>query len=180
MDGCRAVRNRLPGHRGFHPDVHLGSGNTFIINHAERDAPVLRKACWLVPKGRAARGAENPETAARVVFADACVGLTNDQVGRLDESPRGMRGGVASAAELRSIAPAVANPSECGRHCLLELLTQYTSEGWYSRSVTSPRRRNIHATTGQWCLKCSRSRTDSYGRSKRGQLRSGWGTGPGS
>jgi hypothetical protein len=55
--------------------------------------------------------------------------------------------GAARAAEPMSIAPAVANPSQCGRHCLLSLLTLYT-EALTDNDVSKlPLAANVRATS---------------------------------
>lgn len=95
----QAVRNRCPRHLGLRPDVHLWFRDAPIIDHTEWNAPKLRQTCWFVPKGRAARTAKDPETFARVVFADAAARLADYEVSRLDQAPRRM----SSAGELAAI-----------------------------------------------------------------------------
>lgn len=52
-----------------------------------------------------------------------------------------------AAAEPMSISPAVANPSQCGRRCLLELLTQYTEALTDNEPAKLPLAANVRATS---------------------------------
>jgi hypothetical protein len=108
----QAVRNRCPRHLGLRPDVHLWFRDARIIDDTQWNAPKLRQTCWLVPKGRTARTAKDPEAFARVVFADAAARLADYKVGRLDQAPRRM----SRAGEFSTIR-AMAIPGALHRSC---------------------------------------------------------------
>jgi hypothetical protein len=130
----KIVRNRLPGHLGLRPDVHLWLRDVLIIDHAERNSPKLGQTCWFVPKGRTARAAKCPESIAGVILADAGVRLADYKVSRFDQAPRRM----SSAREFSAMhAMAISAALYRSRYLVRNASAEATRlhDGYCSRSL---------------------------------------------